>query len=276
MRSVAVLCMNSHNKGDYSLLAPCRSKWALSYCFSYGYKSLNIWTLFHMYLYILLLSARKKFQVSCITSMISNEEGGFLQRILLGLSVFQSTTRGSCIPASRGYGHWSVCGWRFCSSKDEREINIRNWPMTMQWPADAASCPAVLTQLWRTWGNKAFMKPPPSTALCNVTPWYWDTRSWESLLHTLNRCWGFHWPDIQMLISLKHNLRLLWWYWCTFKRFKLCCGVTWLCSHAMVSEEKNYFRSILRKSLWYWIFKEILLNLPLIKKIVSAYSWILS
>lgn len=126
--------------------------------------------------------------------MISNEEGGFLQRILLGLSVFQSTTRGSCIPASRGYGHWSVCGWRFCSSKDEREINISNWAMTMQWPADAASCPAVLTQLWRTWGNKAFMKPPPSAVQCNVTPWYWDTRSWESLLHTLNRCWGFHWP----------------------------------------------------------------------------------
>lgn len=27
-----------------------------------------------------------------------------------------------------------------------------------------------------------------------------------------------------------------------------------------------YFRSYMRKSLWYWIFKQILLNLPLIKK----------
>lgn len=32
--------------------------------------------------------------------------------------------------------------------------------------------------------------------------------------------------DIRMLISLKQNLRLFWRYRCTFKRFKLCCGVT--------------------------------------------------
>lgn len=175
-------------------------------------------------------------------SIIWNDNG---RRLLRGWlywdshSVTQSTTRGSCIPASRGYGQWRVYGLRFYSSQTT-EINQFK-QLTYEETVTDASCILFCSRAAaEDLGKKAFMKSlqhytpmsPNSIVIINLV-WVWQHSKQVLVISLAHR-------SDKTLIILKQNFRLLWWYWCTFKRFKLCCGVKWLCSHTMVSMRKKY------------------------------------
>lgn len=79
----------------------------------------------------------------------------------------------------------------------------------------------------------------------------------------------------------------VWLFWggrhrCTFRHFKLLlwCEVVVFTWHGVYVEKgkkenyKWYILGLMRKSLWYWIFKQILLNLPL-NKIKKMYKHII-
>lgn len=167
----------------------------------------------------------KQCEVSCPVSMMKRDSSSWLYWD--SQSVIQSTTRGSCFPASRGYGQWRVYGLRFLFQQNH--LNKRDRRKLV-----------VLMQQQRTWGNKAFMKSLRHYIMrCHLIV-LWYSILCKSL-NTLNRCGEFQRPT-----GLRHRQWYYWnrtlrRYWCTFKRFKLCCGVKWLCSHAMVSTRKNIY-----------------------------------
>lgn len=143
------------------------------------------------------------------------------------------------------------------------EVNGSDWLMKKWWQMEDIFCCCVLMQQQRIWGKGSLYEITPTLIQhCLIVLW------WSCVSHnTVHKWCELHW---------KWTFRVFFW-WCrciggAFKHFKRRCGVKWLCSHAMVSMRKKYiyFRSLMRKSLWYWIFKQILLKLPLMK-IVSAY-----
>ncbi len=179
----------------------------------------------------------------------------------------------SLLPAAMDKGE--IMDWGFIPAKLLKWINSSNWLVKTQWQVEAAFCSVVLVQQQRTWEKKAFMKSlqhytmsPNSIVILNLV---WVSQHFKqvlgvSLAHRLHRHW-YYWnrtlafydgTDVHLNVS---NFAVVW---------SGCVHMPWC-----LWGKNIYFRSLMRKSLWYWIFKQILLNLPLIK-IVSAYYWILS